>query len=508
MGIKNQEMQSEKRQPYLESKQASKDYAETYFNRVYNYLKILPNEPIPSSSSLLSPSEYCFRCKTTYKKNSILWCNECETKLFKENFSYWTSEIDLLDEFIKKTQLTNSVKENYLKLIPFDEFENIILLEEGGYSKVYLASWNNGLYFGTMKGWINEVEKHNDDFIWKLIYDEAPNNVREFGLQSLSLPDNKKKSEGFFKIVNKLKNKRKSLSSKTEELKLWSDRVVARLEYEITERNISFSFSDKSTTGSQYVVLKQLKNSKNINGADFIRQLDSYYTVMSSEKSPKLYGISRDPETNDYILVMQYASGGDLRQYLQDNFVEIDWYQKISILLEIAKGLKAIHDHGYVHHDFHGGNVLLELSESFEGEENEDSKYNVTQKYDILISDLGLCNVFSDSLSYSKKFYGIIPYIAPEILSNIGNDDEKEEIYTKASDVYSFAMIMWELTSGQQFFVHFSRDENLIKEIINDLRPEIIKETPKFYLDLMIKCWDNSPLNRPNINEIIDIIEN
>jgi serine/threonine protein kinase len=57
----------------------------------------------------------------------------------------------------------------------------------------------------------------------------------------------------------------------------------------------------------------------------------------------------------------------DLRQYLQDNFVEIDWYQKISILLEIAKGLKAIHDHGYVHRDFHSGNVLLELSESFEG---------------------------------------------------------------------------------------------------------------------------------------------
>ncbi|POG62039.1 hypothetical protein GLOIN_2v1883193 [Rhizophagus irregularis DAOM 181602=DAOM 197198] len=82
-------------------------------------------------------------------------------------------------------------------------------------------------------------------------------------------------------------------------------------------------------------------------------------------------------------LVMQYASGGDLlRQYLQDNFVEID----------------------------------------------------------------------------CKKFYGIIP-ITPEILSNI----------------------------GQQSFVHFSHDENLIIEIINGLRPEIIKGTPKSYLDLMIK---------------------
>jgi len=67
---------------------------------------------------------------------------------------------------------------------------------------------------------------------------------------------------------------------------------------------------------------------------------------------------------------------------------------------------------------------------------------------------------------------------------------------------------MWGLTSGQQPFVHFAHDENLIREIINGLRPEIIKGTPKFYLDLMLKCWDNSPLNRPNINEIINIIEN
>ena len=139
--------------------------------------------------------------------------------------------IDLLDEFIKKTQLS-SFNEHYLKLIPFDEFENILLLEEGGFSKVFFASWNNGLNFGTIKGWINEVEKHHDDFIWKLIYEEAPDNVREFGVQTLST-NIKKKSEGIYKIVNKLKNKRKSLSSKTEELKLWSDRVLTRLEFEV-----------------------------------------------------------------------------------------------------------------------------------------------------------------------------------------------------------------------------------------------------------------------------------
>jgi hypothetical protein len=225
------EMQLEKRQPYLESKQAAKDYTETYFNRVYNYLKILPNEPMPQSSSSLPPSENCFKCKTPYITDSILWCNECEMKSFQENFGNWSSGIDVLDEFIKKTQLTSTSEEDYLKFIPFKEFENILLLEEGGFSKVYFASWNNGPYFGTMKGWINEVEKHHDDFIWKLIYEEAPSYVREFGVQALS--GIKKKPEGFYKIVSKLRSKRKSLSSKIEDLKLWCDRVLARLELEV-----------------------------------------------------------------------------------------------------------------------------------------------------------------------------------------------------------------------------------------------------------------------------------
>ncbi|GET57357.1 kinase-like domain-containing protein [Rhizophagus irregularis DAOM 181602=DAOM 197198] len=109
-----------------------------------------------------------------------------------------------------------------------------------------------------------------------------------------------------------------------------------------------------------------------------------------------------------------------------------DFVRQREIYVNIFKIIltEGIHDHKYVHRDFHGGNVLLDLSESFEGEENEDSKYNVTQKYNILISDL-----------------------ITKILSNIVNDDEKEKIYTKSSNVYSFAMIIWELTPNQRSFV-------------------------------------------------------
>ena len=50
----------------------------------------------------------------------------------------------------------------------------------------------------------------------------------------------------------------------------------------------------------------------------------------------RIYGFTKDPELNDYILVMECAS--DLNKYLQNEFTEITWNQKIDILLQISKG--------------------------------------------------------------------------------------------------------------------------------------------------------------------------
>ncbi|RGB41585.1 hypothetical protein C1646_662980 [Rhizophagus diaphanus] len=50
----------------------------------------------------------------------------------------------------------------------------------------------------------------------------------------------------------------------------------------------------------------------------------------------KIYGFTRDPESGDYILVMKYASEGDL----QKRFKNITWNnQKLSILWQISEGL-------------------------------------------------------------------------------------------------------------------------------------------------------------------------
>ncbi|POG78597.1 kinase-like domain-containing protein, partial [Rhizophagus irregularis DAOM 181602=DAOM 197198] len=78
--------------------------------------------------------------------------------------------------------------------------------------------------------------------------------------------------------------------------------------------------------------------------------------------------------------------------------------------------------------------------------------------------------------------------------------------YTPASDIYSFSMIMWEFTSGKPPFNHEAHDHDLILSICEGKRPEIIKNTQKCYIDLMKKCWDSNPSNRPTITMLENII--
>jgi len=58
------------------------------------------------------------------------------------------------------------------------------------------------------------------------------------------------------------------------------------------------------------------------------------------------------------------------------------------------------------------------------------------------IADMGLCKPadFNTSENTKKGIYGVLPYMAPKILR--GRD------YTKAADIYSFGIIMYEVISG------------------------------------------------------------
>ncbi|POG58904.1 kinase-like domain-containing protein [Rhizophagus irregularis DAOM 181602=DAOM 197198] len=176
---------------------------------------------------------------------------------------------------------------------------------------------------------------------------------------------------------------------------------------------------------------------------------------------------------------MDYANNGNLRVNLT-RIIKINWYQKLYMLHDIISGLYDIHLQNLVHCDFHDGNIL---------------NHNERKIY---ISDLGLCQPVK---SFLKKYdiFGVIPFMAPEVLR--GNS------YTPASDIYSFSMIMWEFTSGVPPFNNIAHDFQLSLSICEGERPEVIKNTPQCYKDLMKKCWNEDPLKRPSSEEVYNIIK-
>ena len=72
----------------------------------------------------------------------------------------------------------------------------------------------------------------------------------------------------------------------------------------------------------------------------------------------KLYGITQDPGTKNYIMVLDYAKHGSLRNYLDKEYDKLSWKTKFEKLYCIAHGLMTIHEKEFIHQDLHIGNIL------------------------------------------------------------------------------------------------------------------------------------------------------
>jgi serine/threonine protein kinase len=179
------------------------------------------------------------------------------------------------------------------------------------------------------------------------------------------------------------------------------------------------------------------------------------------------------------MMVLKYCEDGNLRNYYLNE--KSNYNTKIYDLKQIARGLLAIHNAGKVHKDFHSGNILF-------------SNYP-------LISDLGMCQPANNEKQSDKKEgnYGVLPYMAPEVLR--GNQ------YTKASDIYSFGIIMNEYVSEEIPFNNIPHDHVLAIRVCEGFRPNIFNYTPKSLRDLIVKCWDVKAENRPTAKELYQKLE-
>ncbi|CAG8460329.1 20765_t:CDS:2 [Cetraspora pellucida] len=259
------------------------------------------------------------------------------------------------------------------------------------------------------------------------------------------------------------------------------------------------------TSGNEYVD-KFIRNTqtKPLNKDSYLSWIPfmnlSQLKYMANGGFSAVYHALWDNLENNYLIdvvlkrlhnVMEYADEGDLRGYIRQQ--HLLWSDRMYMLRDIARALDFLHSREFVHGDLHTGNVLKTSSE-------KKSLINLLTKKRFRERDV----VLDLSLAYipdmsTTPLYGVMPYVAPEVFS--------KGYYTKASDIYSFGLIMWELAVGQTPFSEYKHDKDLVSDICNGVRPDIDRSIPQFYVDLMSICWDANPEKRPNSRVLRGTIE-
>ena len=193
-----------------------------------------------------------------------------------------------------------------------------------------------------------------------------------------------------------------------------------------------------------------------------------------------------------FAFLMQRYERGDLRKIIDYRMQEFGNQsppfsdQDVRrILLSIAWGMWALHEHNIIHRDLKASNVL------------------VTKRLDCVVADFE-CSVGVVGTTYWR---------APEILQGVQNSDIKSRLFTKKSDVYSYAMTCYEVLTGCIPFEDL--DGNCYDVVIAGKRPklpkrffshdlQIVCQITPVYKRLLERCWHANPLERPSFKDIVE----
>ncbi|KAG0588678.1 hypothetical protein KC19_2G260800 [Ceratodon purpureus] len=153
------------------------------------------------------------------------------------------------------------------------------------------------------------------------------------------------------------------------------------------------------------------------------------------------------------------------------------------LMFDVGLGMSWLHSRGIVHRDLKASNVLVEVRDS------------------------GNIWCFVADYECSMGVVGTGPFRAPEILKACREKSvsKRPELFTMASDVYSYGMTCYEILTGRlPFDGHLGID--IMDAIITGKRPEVPEYVEEWVHKVLSDCWQHDPTKRPSFGEIMNLI--
>ncbi len=177
-------------------------------------------------------------------------------------------------------------------------------------------------------------------------------------------------------------------------------------------------------------------------------------------------------------MVMEYLQGNDLRASIQQGQLTTV-VEKLKVLVQLARGLKHIHDLGIIHRDLKPDNVFM------------------SQAGNVKLMDFGIAKTKDLSITRTGYTLGTPYYMAPEQVTSKNVTDKV--------DIYAFGIVMFELFTGAKPFKAENVNEVFFK-ILNeplDPKPLIDAKVPTAVVELVKRCTEKDKLKRPADFEVI-----
>jgi serine/threonine protein kinase len=250
-----------------------------------------------------------------------------------------------------------------------------------------------------------------------------------------------------------------------------------RIESKLGEGGMSTVYLATDTRLRRQVAIKFL--SDNLADAEARRRFQREAQMASSLNHPHIVTVHDvgEFEGRQY-LVMECVDGGTLKDWAKEK--KRTPKEIAELLTGVADGLAAAHEAGMLHRDVKPTNILIARNGYAKLADFGLAKLAPTERIEVDPS-------WSVLPSQEGAILGTIAYMSPEQASG--------EALDSRSDIFSFAVVLYELLSGKRPFGGRT-DLEVLKTIIHGDLPPLNEDTPAAYRIMVEKALEKNPAER------------